>query len=284
MATLEIDFHCLCLFVPEPDNKTVHVLMPASEHRLGGGGVSGLKQGGPADDGEDGAVTGSLAAQAGGSAGGAGGAGPAHTPHVVRIMDATRPGAGRKMEGWMLELGPKKGSADTDLSSIDSAGAKLADLTQLSGFTASPLLIDDTVDPQVVSRVVLRAGKAKDAVGAHKWDIGDEIVRLATRVTWRIENFEGDLIWTPWGASGRPPLMLGDVKPTDGVFRIAIFHTLARALPPNSGTIPGDEVGEHFKHFYKAIGHANPKQRELPKPPAGRAFTDDCPSSRASLG
>lgn len=31
MATLEISFNCLCLFVPEPGTKTVHVLMPVTQ-------------------------------------------------------------------------------------------------------------------------------------------------------------------------------------------------------------------------------------------------------------
>lgn len=337
MATLEIDFHCLCMFVPDPDNKTVHVLMPASHHHDHGrhhdrGGVAGEDAGGGVTGNERREEEGGFGAtaldespaqgarqragaggegdffddpQAGGddpvafglvqAPGPAGGnpAGAASRKHVVRIMDATRPGRGTPMEGWMLVLGDKPGEAATDLPSAPN-GPELVNVSELSGRPVPRALIvdDDEAEAEaevkgVASRVVLRAGRVVDAEAEAKWDIGGrEAVDMVSMLTWRIDDFQGGLKWVRRGAAGDPPLSLEDLGPENGVFRIAIFHVTENALPPQRGNLPAAEVKLHYKLFYEMLGHANPTDAQLPKerPTVAAAFVEDCPGSRGTLG
>jgi hypothetical protein len=251
MATLELQFNCLCLFVPDPYNHAVHVLMPATNGQAGH------------DD---------HAAQPG-HAGHAG----SHK-HVVRMLhhgfDGDERLKGRSMDGWALTLG----SADEPLNSdlVAPAGApRPAALPNLSDITGNPVrraLLGPNPGPRVAARITLYSGKVSRMASEARWEIDGKGFPIAHQVTWKLEVDPGtELTWERLNggaqADARPPLAkLKDLEPEDDLgYKLRIFHVTEKALPPRGGTLKPSEMRAHYSTFYPLVGEDYPPDKLLPR-------------------
>lgn len=248
MATLIVDLHCMCLFVPDKDTNSVHVLMPAM-HGPGHAHHTG--------------------------------AGQVPEKHVARMLHRSFLGQqqGISMEGWSLVLdGP---GASLQLNPSPLLGAGLPDLTDITGKVVPGTLVSSP-DPAVISRVTFRGGAAIERYSdTFRWDIGGSTNRfLANRVTWVIPNVPDQLQWTSLGATGNPPIAaLSQLDPEAGdLYRISIHHETERTLPGGPGPLLDDtEMRQHFAAFYGLLGitplpdEADPQyKRWFPKRRGGR--------------
>jgi hypothetical protein len=238
MSALEIEFHCLCLFVPEPEKNLVHVLMPstgaAHEEHDHGHHHPAQGQGG----------------------GGAGQHGHVHDRHHAFIKYA---GLGQPvvMEGWALRLGREGGEIDTGLEPDGAVnGAQLIDLNAHTGGTLDPGLLLEQADERVTARVTLREGRLLSTFSDAQWLMKGKPVPMASRSVWRIDDFpDGQLEWKPLTASGEPPLAtLDGVDSTDGVRRIHVFHTTREGMASGRTRLTPDEVREHFRVYLELYG------------------------------
>jgi hypothetical protein len=253
MAALEISFNCLCVFVPEPDKNTVHVLMPATQ---GHGGQHGS------------------------------------TLHVVRLLHRNLAlQGGVALEKWALVLGPDVGTADTTLEPQEPPAhdAEMVNLSTISHKQLDRTLITDP-DPRIAARVTLRAGKLLRIKSLAKWHLNGKKVFMAHEATWRIDDLPGGpLEWIPLDQPGTPPptpplQFLSQLSADgDGVYRISLFHVSEEALPPNTGTLNIDKVKAHFRLFYALFPH-EPSDSELPHRDDGLpSFGFNCPTAQAVL-
>ncbi|HEX9938794.1 MAG TPA: hypothetical protein VGB15_16765 [Longimicrobium sp.] len=231
MATLELQFNCLCLFVPEPDKKVVHVLMPRSNGHAGHAG---------------------------------------HEKHVVRMLHKSFKGQenthGRSLEGWALVLGPENASADTNLTHKGTTpGGALPDLSQITHDvlgarkTVDPALLSVTPGGAVAARITLRSGGVTRMASEASWEIGGKEIALAHQVTWRMSDVDHVLRWE--GLDGKPdsdprPLdTLKSLEPEDDLgYKLRIFHVTEEALPPKGGILAPAVMREHFRAFYPLLG------------------------------
>lgn len=261
MATLEIKIYCLCLFVPDPEAKTVHVLMPDTEH-----GKKGERYGGIGDAGED-------------------------DHHLVRVFHRTfgDQKVGRPMEGLTLVVGkdPAKGTADTSLR--PRKGRKrceeVVDLTHVIQRRLDRALVDDPRHPKVAARMILRAGHVKRLDSDVTWELAHRPIDMAFKVVWRIEDVpEDEVFWTPSDAKDPPFRSLKDLGPDgDGVYRFKIAHMTEKGMPPGKkGTLNKDEVRKHFRQFYRLYDFDAPGDHQLPDRP-DRADNLNCPTARGTL-
>jgi hypothetical protein len=250
MPTLIVDFHCMCLWVPDPQNGLAHVLMPAMygpRHAHHGKGKHGSA-------GQDG--TGHPSG-AHGSAGG--GAARVAEKHVVRMRHRSfnEPQGLRPMEGWALVL-DGGAPANLELSSSPLSEAVLPDLTTIANKAVSGSLVSGRNPDGVISRVTFRGGAATmhhpDPV---QWDLGGLTNRiLANRVTWVIPNVKEELHWDRLDATGDPPLAsLGQIEAeARDLYRISIHHETERTLPGGGGLLSVEDMREHFAAYYGLLG------------------------------
>jgi hypothetical protein len=265
MSALEIEFHCLCLFVPDPENGLVHVLMPST---AGGDGDGGHHNGHPGHDG------------AGGE--------PGQHRHVhdrhhafIRHDSLTEPVL---MEGWALLLGREGGPIDTTLAPTSPVdGARLVDLNEHTGRTLDPTLLLEQADPRVIARVTLREGALVSTYADAVWRLKGKKVRMASRSTWRIDDFPGGALdWNPLTASGEPPLAtLDDVVPTGGVRRVHVFHTTRHGMAGARTVLTPYEAREHFRVYLELYGirpQHDPNDLLLPEIAAALFVGVDCPN------
>lgn len=260
MATLILDFHCMCLFVPDPETGSVHVVMPP----MHGGHPHEHETGAPDPD-----------------------------KHVVRMLHPSfGQRKGRPMEGWALILDDGSGPAALDLS-IPSE-PEIPDLSELSGRSVAPSLVYGLKPQGVVSRVTLRAGRLDDTDSeGFEWTLGGIENRvLANRVTWRIPNVPDQLTWVRIGAAGPPPIVsLRELTPVEAdTYRIAIHHETESTLPHEDGTGLDPAVARrHFAAFYAALGMTPPQEgtpegdKLLPRLEGGGSASVMCRSAQASL-
>jgi len=282
MTALEIEFHCLCFFVPDPEKGTVHVLMPrthAPEDHDGHGAAGqardevGGGDGGDAGDGESGGDGGD------GESGG-------HL-HVVRMFHESfdEVAEGRAMEGFTLVLGPESGAADTSLRPERPRAEEIVDLAHATGMTLGRELIEDFGHPGVVSRVILRSGYIREMDSDTTWTLRRRDIDMAYKVVWRIDGItEEQVRWVPESVGERrPPFArlaeLGDRR----VQRLRIAHMTPDAMPPGRrGTLSDDAVREHFRAFYALYGITNPSDDQLPTAPE-RVDNVNCPTAGGSV-
>jgi len=262
MATLELQFNCLCLFVPDPAARVVHVLMP---------GTNGHE-------------------------------GHEHPRHVVRMLHHSFEGKtdekedrlyGRGMEGWALTLGPDNASADTSLLPPQGAlpGGVLPDLSKITGRTLDPGLVGMNPGAGVAARITLRSGKVTRMASESTWAIGNDTIALAHQVTWRMWDVEPELKWEPLGGRPqtqtypRPPLAtLDELEPEDDLdYRLRIFHVTDDALPPRGGTLKPSEMRSHFRGFYPLLGVNDPVDELLPRILEKQIVEVNCTGGRAAL-
>lgn len=266
LAKLEIDFNCMCVFVPEERAAgvgTVHVLMPdTSGHHHAAP---------PGHHGENPAPI---------------------KPHVVRLYHrGVKDALGLKMEGWILKIGD--GMADTTLRPMepDLLGATVVDLTDLTHNGVPRDVLGNTPSTPLASRVSLGLGATRMVRAEAVWWVAGRRIHMAHRLVWHIDGLplNAPLHWVPLrGRTDSPPLSsIGDIEPdTDGVYRLSIYHVPEDTLPPDpfgAGQLDSDSVREHFRALYRLVGIPNPAPDLLPRPDLGSGGRVNCGIAKASF-
>jgi hypothetical protein len=234
MAKLTIEFNCMCMFVPDPANGSVHVLMPVTA------------QGGH----------------------------PRHEVRLRHSsFKGKEKKEGRLMEGLELVL-RGRGKAHTDLipSTPSDPQGELPNLSTIAGSKpVDPALLTSTKPSGVVSRITLLSGKVGE-IRAHgkKWKLGGKDRVLAFQVTWTIDDV-GELEWHPLHDSGAvaPLASLRDLKPEPGtadVYKLEIHHVEAGTLTNPSKVLTAQGVRHHFGAFYTPLRVTRPGGDLLPDP------------------
>ena len=245
MATLEIDFNCMCLIVPDPkepgaDTGTVHVLMPCTHH------------------------------------------GDAANLHVAQMDYRDAQGNERvvRLEGWGLELGdPQNPTAQVELRLPDgSQETHIVDITERTRSAQHPngRHVPRTMlarkHPNVVARISLHGGVIKTTYSEWpEWVLGGSKVTMASKLVWRMEVDNGQMAWTSFNGTGQPPLgSLGQVKPEDSdqVYKLHVHHVATKAIDDQTGlprphALDADDIRNHFGMFYKLLGE-DPRHDLLP--------------------
>ena len=263
MATLKIDFHCMCLFVTSREDEAVHVLMPTT-----------------AGHGPD----------------------HQHLARLVyRDRDGRLQRA--PMEGWALSLGKQmpRGGDELDPAEAVRREALIVNLSDITGSRVPRELVTGENPDGVVSRVTIHGGQmpAVEALTRHQWTLRGRRYFMAHRVTFRIENVHDVLDWARLGTHAAPvPLeRLGGVmpEPTDPdrpaeVFTLKVYHVTEKGLPPQMApNLTEKETRHHFAAFYPLLGITDVDDGLLPvrgpagvgtAPPTGMEY---CKTAKASM-
>jgi hypothetical protein len=248
MPTLEIDLNCMCLFVPDPNQPdagtgTVHVLMPCTHHAGAG------------------------------------------DPHVVQMDYMDTRGAHRtvRLEGWGLELG-NKDMPNARLSLAlpgESPSTRIVDITEQTRGADHPdgrrvprsMLTGR--DHSVIARISFHGGMLMDIDSQWPdWMLGGSRIRMAHRLTWRMQVDDRALAWTPLNGPGEPPLpSLAEVKSVGDaqIQRLHVHHVAEKAFDPETGMplsreLNEDDIRDHFRMFYMLLGE-EPTEAQLPTLP-----------------
>lgn len=265
MASLELQFNCLCLFVPDPENRVVHVLMPATN----------------------------------------GEPGHEHHKHVVRMFHKSFKGEnakgekeqdkGRDMEGWALTLGPEEASADTSLN-LPPGAFKGGELPNLSDITKEVTGIEKMVDRALVgpnpgagvaARITLRSGGISRMASEATWRLGNRDYALAHQVIWRMSDVGHQPTWERLDGTPQtdPPLAtLKGLEPEDdfGV-KLKIYHVTDEALPPTVGTLDPAVMREHYRAHYLLLGENDPADPLLPSIKGNHIEQVNCGAGQAPV-
>ncbi|HEX9939327.1 MAG TPA: hypothetical protein VGB15_19445 [Longimicrobium sp.] len=253
MATLQIEFNCLCMFVRDRAAKAVHVLMPSTEH--------------------------------------AGHHADRHLVRLVHPSFGQEP-QGRSLLGWALSLGPTEGTADLTLQPARGNGA-IANLSAATGIGVDRALVDgphERIASRVTlraGRIVRADAERRWLLDGRELSMAHRVVWEMENV-----SETEPLPWQSLGAAGAAPLRaLRDVAPEPGrtaderLYRLRVFHTTPGSLPPNdrAGTLRPEEMARHYAMFYTLLGISSPAAHLLP------ALVDESRSAaaggrRAALG
>lgn len=262
MPKLTLVINCLCLFVRDEQEKTVHVLMPATGHT--------------GHDGHD------------------GGGGHQHPEHLVQVLHRSfdkgqEKDKGRSMKGWALVLGEGDASADTTLEPpvLPPLGDEVVNLTNLIDKEIERRLVADQHNPEVAARITLRSGRVTRVVAEAEWELKNRSIFLAHQVTWEMLGVPHDLTWIKLDPNaGDPPLKsLKELEPEDNLgYRIEIHHVTNEGLPPTSGgPLKPEEMAEHFRAFYSLFGMGQVDDSLLPKLKSQGVKGVNCGTSSAML-
>lgn len=258
MATLEIDFNCMCVFVPDHKNHRVHVLMPSTSDHNDHNDHSHAAP-------ESGGVAPGCADQ-----------------HIVRLWHSSFHSQGGSyqgidMAGWALELGEKSGSADTVLEPLTPARGcpRAVNLTYVAdGLQVRRELVPEipVYHPEVVSRVTLYGGRVTALHAEARWKLKGRTIFMAHRVSWEIDNVPEELKWTPMGGTGDPPLRSLAHLPGSGGsggtrrYRLSVYHVTPDALPPkDEAVLDPHQARRHFRALYRLLGLCDPGDDLLPE-------------------
>ncbi|HEX6373093.1 MAG TPA: hypothetical protein VF006_29490 [Longimicrobium sp.] len=267
MATLQLEFNCLCLFVRDEKNDVVHVLMPSTNH-------PGMEP---------------------------------HVVRMFHSSFTAHPkGRSMEGLEWVLgpEKGSAdflslRKNDDGEIVDVTRASG---DSSGHNGKKADKKLVT-SAHHHVLTRVTLRGGRVFDRFAKADWELKGNIVRMAHQVVWEIDDVPDTLTWHPLNKPDDIPLTslkeLGPEEPLpapDGTpspkmgHRLRIFHTTKEGLPPNDENGALDEVAvrKHFRHFYDLIGHpVGDDDDALPKKPVVRKRFDiktfNCGTGQALL-
>jgi hypothetical protein len=262
MATLELQVNCLCLFVPDPENNVVHILMPGTKGHAGHDGHNGHAE--------------------------------SHE-HVVRMLHHSfekeeEKLLGRPMEGWALILGPEQASADLTLLPPQGAsqGGALPNLSELTGKKVPRALVGPEPGDRVAARITLRSGRVTRMASEATWEIGGHPFPLAHQVTWQMSDVDHALEWQ--GLNGRPntepkPLeTLQDLEPEDDLgYKLRIFHVTREGLPPKGGILKPEVMRAHYRAFYPLLGENDPGDDLLPRIKGKHIHQVNCGGGQAAL-
>ncbi|HEU0299898.1 MAG TPA: hypothetical protein VFR37_10595, partial [Longimicrobium sp.] len=206
--TLEITFKCLCYFVPDErgDAPRMHVLLPSTNghvHDDGNAAHAGHAHG-------RGGVYASQADP------------PAVEAHVARLMF---PRSGGKLadggNGRFLEV-EEGGNGIVDFEPLEgftielpAGGGALVPALPAEVMRRGPVktaVLDQPAHPDVVSRLVLNAGRATEQKSPAIWSFLGEERPLAQEVVWTIPDLEGNaLTWRLVSLNGGEDKPLPDV-------------------------------------------------------------------------
>lgn len=244
MATLKIDFNCMCLFVTSREDGAVHVLMPST-----------------AGHGPD----------------------HQHCARLVYRDRAGRLQLA-PMKGWALSLGMQMPSRGDELDPAEAVRreALIVNLSDVTGSRVPPELVTGENPDGVISRVTIHRGQVPsvEALTRHKWTLRGRRYFMAHQVTFRIENVPNVLDWTPLGTPDAdiPLERLDDVMPepqepdTDAeTFALKVYHVTCKGLPPRMApNLTEEETRHHFAAFYPLLGIRHVDDGLLPvRGPAG---------------
>jgi hypothetical protein len=262
MATLQLEFNCLCLFVRDETNNVVHVLMPRTDH-------PGMDR---------------------------------HVVRIYHPTFRAPPeGKSMEGLEWVLgpRTGSTGYStlATNDEGEIVDVTVTSGDAGGHNGKKAHKDLVTKA-HPHVLTRVTLRAGSVLDRSAEAKWKLKGKDVSMVHCVVWEIDDVPDTLTWNPLNNADPIPLAslteLGDEQtlpladgspgPKKG-HRLRIFHTTEDGLPPNNeGVLDECAVRQHFRHYYGLLGH-HPTPDQLPRDPkAPFVKTFNCGVGQALLG
>ena len=221
--TLRIKFMCLCFFVPDPRNKTMHVLMPAT-CRHNPGAVEVERH-----------LASLMFPSPGGQLDSAGHIARDGDPHVNDFID---------MGGWALELGG--GGATLDVPEV------VVDVTPLTGFVTRALL--DNPHELVSSHVVLAGGGIEDAQGVKglEWSFNNRQGPIAQSVVWKMEMKGDTLEWSRRSLTDGRVEPLPSIPAQNGAIELEFHHTTRECfpLPREVPTRSAEETAKHFAAFY----------------------------------
>lgn len=252
--TLEVELHCMCLLVPDPEKGAVHVLMPNTH--------CGSRMN--------------------------------HHIAILRYTGADKQVHDRHLEGWALSLGdPESKNTTLTLApppglKVEAPGLVDGTVVELASRDRTPLRVPrkllDQADPLVVSRITFHGGSVVAAKSqANQWSFnGVDNLAIATQVTWQMEIEPGQMAWTKLDPNKhREPLPSLDATATGtNSLQLKVFHVTPRTLPRKSGpemnlAVPDfshsvlvpPEVRAHFGMFYKMLGLNDPRLQVLPYVP-----------------
>ena len=239
MATLIVDFHCMCLFVPDGDR--VHVLLPAMH---GDGGETGDV----ICRAEDATAT-------------------SHR-HLARVRNPKFPDRklGKPIDNLILKLGNGTG-ANTDLNGNPERQPRLPNLTEVSNEFVPQALVTGPLAEDLTARFTLGSGAVLSRHSdPHSWNwAGNTDIQLANTVTWIVPDSPDALDWE-WGANNERPIqsLSRDLTPlTEDVYRISIHHETKQTLC--GGEIDIAAMQHHFAQFYRLLGMQPPTPAECPR-------------------
>lgn len=249
MATLQIEFNCLCLFVRDETNHIVHVLMPSTHpphkhvvmlyHHTafpGGHPMEGLEwvlgTGGTAD---------------------------------------------------LLSLAPTADGVIVDLTKVteDAAGQngkKVADALVSTAHT--DVLTRVTLRAgSVVARNSEATWRLKGVEVAMAHQVIWEIDGVLDTLTWNPLNNPDPAPLATLSELGAPERLPGGKQG----YPLRVFHTMPGNLPPNEiGVLNEAQVRQHFQHFYDVLHH-QPDPDQLPSVVAAPAIgTFNCGTGQAA--
>jgi len=232
MATLQIVFHCLCLYVRDEENRIVHVLMPATKAHHGEH-LALLKH---------------------------------HS--FTEAADNTRSLAGWALDlgpaSGVVELetlNPQQERVILDLTAVTGGRTVEKELVtgRNKGVKARITLRAGGVAHTVAETFWRFGGRLVEMVTHVVWEM-------------EIEDVEAPLEWVSIGADGDPPLAslsaLGREEGLENVrgkpdgrmgYRLHVYHSTRTDLKP-------EEVEHHFRAFYEELlDHPNPTPEQLPR-------------------
>jgi hypothetical protein len=253
MATLHLEFNCLCLFVRDEKNKIVYVLMPTT-HRGADRHVVRLYH--PA-----------LPA-------------PPEGKSMEGLEWVLGPATG---SAELPSLGPTNDGTIVDVT-VASEQPKGQNGKKAHKDLAS------TAHDDVLTRVTLRAGRVIGRASEAEWVLNGEKIDMAHRVVWEIDDVPDTLIWKELQKPDKFPLTsladLGPEQPLPGGkmgHHLRIFHTTEDGLPPNDvGVLDEAAIQRHFRHFYDLLKHT-PTNAQLPHTPPTLIKTFNCGVGQALL-
>jgi hypothetical protein len=234
MPRLQLVFNCLNLFVSDPENDVVHVLMPSTDgHGNGHKHEVRLR----------------------------------HTS--FKGKEKTH---GRPMEGLALILGKPQangagttgdGTADTDLAPAQPSTLNevLVNLSTITGHRVSRDLVKDEFHKKVAARVSLYGGKVTQMVAEEEFIIRKKQYAMAHQVTWEMLGVPHALEWVKLDPTASEPiqsLLELPAEPNQG-YRLEISHTM-----PGSPSLTPKEVKEHYAMLYPLLGIDHPASDLLP--------------------
>lgn len=263
MATLKIDFNCMCLFVTSQEDGAVHVLMPSTSGH------------GPDHQ---------------------------HLARLV-YRDRAGTLQLAPMEGWALSLGMEMHSRgeEPDPAEAVRREALIVNLSDITGSRVPRELVTGENPDGVISRVTIHSGQLP-SVGVsakHKWTLRGRRYFMAHQVRFRIEDVPNVLDWTRLGTHAADiPLERLDAVMPEGedpdthaeTFALKVYHVTQKGLPPQmSPNLTAEETRHHFAAFYPLLGITHVDDGLLPErgpagvgaaPPAGMEY---CKTAKAIM-
>lgn len=237
MAVLQLVFHCLCLYVRDERNSTVHVLMPATKGHHPKH-FAELKHPSFRED--------------------------ERTARSIEGWALVLGPASGAATANLQSLEPRE---DREILDVTAATAG----ERPGGIRVNRELVTGRSDA-VTARIALRAGEVTHTKAETYWKFDDRKVEMVTKVFWEmeIEDLEARLDWHRIGASGDPPLTslsaLGAPEPLENVpgrdsermgYRLDVYHSTLSDLKPA-------DVAHHFRAFYEQLLKHAPTASQLP--------------------